>query len=203
MDKRWFQDRLKHLKKTQAQLAEHLGLPAPRITDILNQNRKVSAVESAQIAEFLDVPLAVLVNKLGSGYKTEPLKFIPVVGYVGAGEMVVPLTKGDTEQDLKQIEAPPGIEGDFAVEIRGQSMHPRFRDGDFLVCDRDLGSDLSNCIGKECCVRLVSGEVLIKLCERGNAPDTLTLVSINASAPIMQDVAVQWAAPILWIRPKR
>lgn len=203
MDARWFRDRLKQLGKTQAQMARHLGLPPPRVVDILNESRKVSAIEAADIADFLDVPLNLLVNKLGSAYKQDTTRTIPVVGYVGAGEMIVAFDDHALGDGLREIEAPPGADGDFAVEVRGHSMHPRFRDGDCLVYDRERGTNTDDCIGRECVVALASGELVVKLCEKGSRKGTLTLISINTQTPAMQNVAIQWAAPITWIRPRR
>lgn len=203
MDKQWFKNRLRDLNKTQVQLARHAGMEPSRLSEILGSRREVKIDEAAAFAEFLDVSIDTLLNKLGSGYKPPARSVIPVVGYVGAGEMVLAFDDHALGNGIREIEAPPGAEGSFAVEVVGHSMHPRFKSGDCIVYDREAGLDVSNCYGLECVVETRDGQKLIKLVEQGSRRGTLTLVSINSAFPIMMNVPVEWVAPITWVRPSR
>jgi transcriptional regulator with XRE-family HTH domain len=123
---------------------------------------------------------------------------VPLVGYVGAGESFYPV------DDLAQGSALDGVELELdgadpiAIEVRGTSMMPVYRPGDRLLCSRHRGVDIEACIGKDCIVRLTSGEGYIKKLARGSRSGTYTLLSYNAD-PIY-DVTLEWCAPVLWVR---
>ena len=98
------------------------------------------------------------------------------------------------------IEPPPGTdEHAVAVEIRGDSMWPAYDDGDIVVYEPPL-DDLSPLLGRQCVVRTEDGRSFVKVLTAGGAPGVYTLVSFNA-API-QNVRIEWAARISWIRKK-
>ncbi len=123
---------------------------------------------------------------------------IPLVGYVGAGETFYPV------DDLAQGEALDGVEftlegaDPIAIEVRGTSMLPVYRPGDRLLCSRYRGADIDSCVGRDCVVRLTSGEGYIKKLARGRRKNHYTLLSYNAE-PI-EDVELDWCAPVIWIK---
>lgn len=55
-------------------------------------------------------------------------------------------------------------------------------------------------IGRRAVVRLADDRVLVKTVRRGSQSGLYTLVSLNA--PDIEDVALLWAAPIDWIKPR-
>jgi plasmid maintenance system antidote protein VapI len=63
-DKVWFKTRLKLLGKSQRGLAQHLGLDAARITEILNNKRRVSYDEAVDMSEFFETDLDLIVAGL-------------------------------------------------------------------------------------------------------------------------------------------
>ena len=66
MDKRWFQDRLRQLRKTQRGLAKHMGLDPSRITEILNESRSIKIEEAVEMSDYLETSLDDLVTRLGA-----------------------------------------------------------------------------------------------------------------------------------------
>jgi len=202
-DKRWFQERLKALGKSQRGLAAHLGLDAARITEIFNKRRRVSYDEAVDIAEFLEVGLEEVVSRLGKTYAAPGRRRIPAIGYVGAGEVIYALDDHELGAGFEEIEAPPGAgDSGFAVVVRGNSMAPRFKDGEYLGYSRELGFNPEHCYGHECVVQTRDGRKLVKMVERGGRPGAFTLVSINASVPIEHDIELDWLAPVIWHRLK-
>jgi repressor LexA len=89
-----------------------------------------------------------------------------------------------------------------AIEIFGNSNAPAYRDRDMLFCRRHTGRDLPNAIlGRDCVIRTRTGECLIKQTLKGQRPGTYTLRSVsNPVAKVLKNVALKWAAPIVWIR---
>lgn len=128
---------------------------------------------------------------LGRG--TAGKKPVPLVGFVGAGAEVFAIDDGGF---LDEIEAPPGIgPSAVAVQVKGDSMYPRYMEEDTLIYDAHV--PLPNADGQECVVALPDGRRFVKVV-RVNGQGTVTLESFNA--PPMRDVVVEWAAPILWVR---
>ena len=200
MEKQWIQQRLRQLGKTQRGLAQHMGLDPSRITEILNKNRSIKIEEAVEIAEYLETPLDDLMPKLGTAIAQGMRASSLVVGYVGAGEIVLSIDDHAKGGGLYKIEAPQGEGGGVCVVVRGSSMAPRFKDGEHLGYSRDEGLDLANCYGRECIVQTEDGRQLVKIVEPSGSPGKVTLVSVNSSTPIEQNVAVEWIAPVTWVK---
>lgn len=126
---------------------------------------------------------------------------VPVVGDVGAGQEVFPYDDHALGGGLEEVDAPEGVGGapTVAVRIRGDSMHP-MRDGWLLFYRRDQQGVPEGCLNRLCIVKLADdGPMLVKEIRRGYRPGRFVLASWNA-APL-EDVQVDWAAPVLSIRP--
>jgi phage repressor protein C with HTH and peptisase S24 domain len=122
---------------------------------------------------------------------------VPVVGYVGAGEVVHSF---DTVEPLEWITPPkrPGAEDTNAVIVRGDSMWPAYKPGDLLFyvpCD----TIADNAMDQDCVVRLATGEMYVKTLKRGTAPGRYRLASCRSSVPDIDDVEVAWAAKVRWV----
>lgn len=200
MEKRWFQDRLRQLGKTQRGLAKHMGLDPSRITEILNQSRSIKIEEAVEMAEYMETSLEDVVSKLGAFVNRDAKASSLVVGYVGAGETVYSVDDHEKGSGLYKIDAPQGEGGGVCVVVRGNSMSPRFRDGEHLGYSREDGLDLAKCYGRECVVQTKDGRQLVKIVEPGNAVGEVTLVSVNSATPIEQNVPVEWVAPVTWVK---
>ena len=117
---------------------------------------------------------------------------LPIVGLVGAGSEIFPQDDGGR---LDDVEAPPGLNsGAIAVIVRGDSMFPRYFDGDLLIYDEHVAAKTAN--GQECVVALTDGRKMVKVV-RFRA-GIVTLESYNA-API-DDAQIDWVAPIKWVK---
>ncbi len=124
-----------------------------------------------------------------------PERTVKLAGYVGAAQTIYQFD----EDGAGYVDAPPGASPAMqAVEVRGDSMLPLYQDGSLLYYSRQLPPEMM--IGKQCVVRLEDERVLVKTLRRGSQSGLWTLVSLNA--PDIEDVAVQWAAPIDWIKPR-
>lgn len=200
MEKQWFQQRLRQLGKTQRGLAKHMGLDPSRITEILNESRSIKIEEAVEIADYLETPLDDLLSKLGAAIAKGIRASSLVVGYVGAGETVLSIDDHAKGGGLYKIEAPHGEGGSVCVVVRGNSMAPRFKDGEHLGYSREEGLDSANCYGRECVVQTKDGRQLVKIVEPGSRIGEVTLVSVNSSTPIEQNVAVEWVAPVTWVK---
>lgn len=120
-----------------------------------------------------------------------------VVGYVGAGDAAhfYSINQGD----IDEVPTPDGASTDtVAVRIVGPSLGPFF-DQALAFYDNVQRPVTADLVGRLCIVGLEDGRVLIKKLRRGKG-DLFTLIS-QTEDPI-RDVAVEWAARVIDVRPR-
>lgn len=123
-----------------------------------------------------------------------------IVGFVGAGATVIAPPASESSEAIDQTDAPPGLTTDAAaVVVRGDSMWPTCEDGDLLFYD-ERTTDPMRLINKLCICWAADGRVLIKRLRRGSALGLFTLDSANVNMPPIQDIRLDFAAPVLWIK---
>lgn len=170
---------------TQVQLAEQAGC----------KQADVYRIESGEVSHSKYLASILKILHLSEDTKTT----IPVVGYIGAGAEVLAIddhTKGD---GLDQIEAPPGMLNGIALIVRGDSMEPKYSEGEVIYIEKTLYS-LDTLIGEICYIQLSDGRCYLKRLQHGSRPGTFTLISYNA--PAILDVVVERAYPIAFTKPK-
>lgn len=136
---------------------------------------------------------------------------VAVLGYVGAGGQVYPINdlpimpasalmeSEDSTINCEFVDAPPGVSSSeiACVKVRGHSMHPVYKDGEYLFYRRTVDFK-DSFIGEDCIVELQDGRLLLKTLRRGLGNDKFNLDSY--SEPPIVDVSIRWAAPIEWIK---
>ncbi len=173
------------MKLTQAQLAEQAGC----------KQADVFRIESGEVSHSKYLAPLLKVLQLSDEIRA----MIPVVGYVGAGAEVFPIddhTKGD---GFEEIEAPPGMLNGIALIVRGNSMTPKYDDGEVIYIEKTVFS-VDGLIGENCYIQLSDGRCFLKKLQYGSKPGLYTLISYNA--PPIMDVPIERAYPIAFTRPK-
>lgn len=126
---------------------------------------------------------------------------VPVVGYVGAGAVVVPFNDHEPGAGMEEAEAPLGLSDHaVAVIVRGDSMWPAYSEGDLIYYDSELRAP-TECLNREAVVRMPDGRMYVKRLSPGSASRRFTLISYNS--PPMIDAEVEVAAPVLWIKRRQ
>lgn len=173
---------------TQLQLGERLGVNQSTV------NRWLKGSDPrGQHRDAINDLYASLTAPLDS--TAENIMQVKLKGFVGAGQEVYQFD----EDGAGYVEAPPSAtQATEAVEVRGESMWPLYEDGTLLYYSRQLSPDMM--VGKRCIVRLADDRTLVKSIRKGSERGLFTLVSLNA--PDIEDVALMWAAPIDWIKPR-
>jgi len=167
------------------------GLNHGLVSEWLGPKRKAATIEN-----FMAVCNA-LGRSPASVLGSPALKLhIPVVGIVSGGEGWTALD----EHKADPLEFELGDKDVIALEVRGESMEPAYRDGDFLVCQRRAGRNAHNLINSDCVVRTIDGGQFVKILKRGKQPGLFTLKSYNPRFDDMEDVRLEWAARVAWIR---
>src|SRR5438270_2941561 len=169
--------------KTKGGLAQAMGVRAGAVSEILSGLRLIKASEIAPIIEYLE------------------LNSVPIMGRVGAGAAIEPEHEQVPPEGLGEVELPfPIAEETIAFEVAGDSMLPKYENGDVIVVYREQRHPLASFYGEEAAVRLKSGERYLKTIERGKSPTVVNLTSFNAK-PIV-GVKLEWVGEICLSMPK-
>lgn len=147
--------------------------------------RKLAPVLGVQVRDFLD---------------NEARPTVPLVGMVLAGGDQIEFL--DDGGELDRVEAPPGAHDGFAVGVRGNSMAPRFFEGETVFYSRRRGLDPAGFLNRDCVVRLADGRTLLKRVEPGSRRGLYTLRSYNPAVQSIPDAKCVWIAPVVWVKPK-
>jgi repressor LexA len=169
--------------KSKGGLAAAMGVRPGAVSEILAGIRLIKASEIAPIMEYLE------------------LNSVPIMGRVGAGATIEPEYEQVPPEGLGEVELPFPIDEEIiAFEVAGDSMLPKYENGDIILVYREQRHPLSNFYGEEAAVRLKSGERYLKTIERGKSPTLVNLTSFNAK-PI-NGVKLDWIGEICVTLPR-
>lgn len=174
---------LQRTGKSKGGLARAMGVRAGAVSEILGGQRLIKASEIGPIMEYLE------------------LNFVPIMGQIGAGAVIEPEYEQVPPEGLGEIELPfPITEETMAFEVSGDSMLPKYENGDVIVVYREQRHPLTSFYGEEAAVRLKTGERYLKTVERGKSPSMVNLTSFNAK-PIV-GVKLEWIGEICVTLPR-
>lgn len=132
-------------------------------------------------------------------HSSEGPRLIPIVGYVSAGESFVPSDDNESGDGVEHITLSLGDAEQIAVRVRGNSMFPVYRDGDTIIGAKLGRRDPSKFLNRDCIVMTVLGEGYVKRVMTGARRGFFRLRSYNPAYDDIEDVEINWAAPIIWI----
>ena len=163
--------------KTKGGLATAMGVRPGAVSEILSGIRLIKASEITPIIDYLE------------------LNSVPIMGRVGAGAAIEPEHEQVPPEGLGEVRLPfPISEETIAFEVAGDSMLPKYENGDVIVVYREQRHPLASFYGEEAAVRLRTGERYLKTIERGKSAATVNLTSFNAK-PI-NGVKLEWIGEI-------
>lgn len=176
---------------------EELGWSQHDLAAAANSNQStVDRIERGQTRNSKHLSKILLALGLDDGTRS----MVPVVGYLGGGQTVHAIDDHEKGNGFDEIEAPAGVENGIALIVRGDSMAPRYKDGDYVIIEKAF-IDVMSLIGDDCYVKLADGRCFLKTLEAGSRPGRFTLSSIDG--PTLHDVVIELAYPVAWIKPRR
>jgi repressor LexA len=179
LDVKMIERGLEKTGKSKGGLAIAMGVRPGAVSEILSEIRLIKASEIQPIIEYLE------------------LNRVPIMGRVGAGAVIEPEHEQVPPEGLGEIELPfPISEEIIAFEVAGDSMLPKYENGDIIVQRHPA----SSFYGEEAAVRLKTGERYLKTIERGKSPSVVNLTSFNAK-PI-NGVKLEWIGEICVTLPR-
>lgn len=172
----------------QAQFAKEMGVSQGTVS------RWLSGKANPEVAHWVAVK-SFLASRGEKAGDEGHIPSVPLIGAVGAGAVILPLDNGDSPLEYVEpaLKVPAGT---VCVLVKGDSMYPRYFDGE-IIYYRSEPHNPGSVLGRECVVKLADGRMLIKILRKGSAPGLFTLQSWNA--PPIEDVVVDYVAPITFV----
>ena len=179
LDVKMIERGLEKTGKSKGGLAAAMGVRPGAVSELFSGIRLIKASEIQPIIDYLQ------------------LNTVPIMGRVGAGAVIEPEHEQVPPEGLGEVELPfPLSEETIAFEVTGDSMLPKYENGDIIVVFREQRHPVSNFYGEEAVVRLKTGERYLKTIERGKSATQVNLTSFNAK-PI-NGVKLEWIGEI-WV----
>jgi repressor LexA len=183
IDAKMIERGLKKTGKSKGGLAAAMGVRPGAVSEIFSGIRLIKASEIEPITEYLR------------------LNWVPIMGRVGAGAVIEPEYEQVPPDGIGEVELPfPTDDETIAFEVIGDSMLPKYQNGDVIVVYKEQRHAVSSFYGEEAVVRLKTGERYLKTIEKGKSPSVVNLVSFNAKA--INGVKPEWIGEIFVTLPR-
>jgi repressor LexA len=183
LDVKMIERGLKKTGKSKGGLAKAMGVRPGAVSELFSGIRLIKASEIEPITEYLR------------------LNYVPIMGRIGAGAVIEPEHEQVPPEGLSDVELPfPFSEETIAFEVAGDSMLPKYENGDIIVVYKEQRHPVASFYGEEAAVRLKTGERYLKRIERGKSASLVNLTSFNAK-PI-NGVKLEWIGEICVTLPR-
>lgn len=181
--------------KSARQAAKHYGWTISTYSAHENGQNGYDEAAAIEYGRAFDVSAGWLLTGEGG---SERQNIVGVKGLVGAGGSIdTGPEQLSSDENLYEIEVLfPLPAGAFALEVRGDSMFPRYDPGDVVICEKQ-SYDFGQMIGWEAVVMTVEGSRYLKRLLNGSRKGLFDLESFNAR-PI-RSVRLEWASKVITV----
>lgn len=171
---------------TQEATAEAMGMSLGGYRKLEYGERRLKAEQIAIAARAFGVQESDVLASIRSAR---------VMGKIGAGAKIEPEFEQVPEEGLYTVDVPFAIpEGIVAFEVYGESMLPRYDDGDVILVYSDQQRSTESLLGEEVAVRTTDGRRYLKRLLRGSAKGYFNLESWNAKT--LENISLEWVGEI-------
>ena len=182
---------------SQASFGQTVGVSQPTVSRWEKEEDFPEDVHVTTMASLAGVTPAEFRYGTGEGHQ---FLTVPIVGYIGAGEAMMPVDDFPKGQGFERVPPPPEVPASdlVAVRIRGDSMRP-LKDGWLVYYRRDQDGIPDDCVGELCIAKVQDGPTYIKELRRGSKPGRFHLLSWSAGTDVLENQPLEWAAPVVAI----
>lgn len=194
VDRDWFRERLEDIQMSQRKLAKHLEIDPAAVTLMLRGERRITTAEAQQIAGLFAVPVTEILRRAGVDVRDD-VRMVPLSGYLTPDASIVQV---EIEDEPDFIEAPADVPGgSYAVQVRD---HASPHDGWVMIISGDK-VDPERVIDRACACSVIDGRLVTGVIKKGYKRGTYNLVITATKPQILENASIEWASPILWIKP--
>ena len=195
IDARWFKNRIAERQLSMRRLSKAIGLDESAMSLILAGKRGVSPQEAKEIADQLMVPLQEVMRHMGVEVLDDVRK-VRIVGHI-AGDGAVHLRETD-----ENVIGPADLPAD-AIALQFRTVGgPMYRRDGWLAFTSSTQSAPAQCVGVLCvAAERDTGALHLATIERGYKAGLFNL--LLESGQLRENVDLEWATPILWLRPRQ
>jgi repressor LexA len=188
-------NKLKSLREergwTHEKAAEEMGVSRSQFIKLERGERRLTIQYINQAAKAFGIRPADIIEDMDDNT-------VPLMGYIGAGSEIMPDMEQVPPEGLDQIHIPfPLPEDMIALEVKGDSMLPVYKDGHVLIVYAEQKKPIAAFYGEDAAVRTSDGRRFLKTIVKGSP---ITLMSFNA-API-ENVGLEWVGEIFAVLPR-
>lgn len=138
-----FKDMLKYFRSrdglSQSDLAKKIGVSTSTISMYEVGKREPDFETEEKIADFFNTDLNILRGRDTERICSPSAVIIPVLGRVAAG---IPLTAAEYIIDTEEISEAMTADGEyFGLQVKGDSMEPRIKNGDVVIVRKQSDAD--------------------------------------------------------------
>lgn len=193
--------------------------PAVPPPNRLREFRKAARLKQAELARLVGTTKEMIgrlergertlgpkwTKLLGAVLKRRPWEFfkdsdrlregvdVPILGVLSSED------RGYAAEGIPKFIEPPET-AQLVAFVIDTSLRPAYERGDVVMCHKD-NETTEACLGKECVVKTRSGALYIKRVYPGTLPGTYRLISVREDD--LDNVQVEWARPVLWVRRQK
>lgn len=192
INKQWFQMQLASKQISQRSLAKLLEIGPSAITNIFNNKRRLTNEEANKIAGLLSLPVTEILRHAGIEV-TEDVRAIPITGYVDGEALVHLLAPDSVDSMLAPADVPRNA---FCLQIR--HLGAQFDGWHAIVGGERLSAN--EMLDRAALVGLHDGRMITGVIRRGYKTKTHNLSTLPYFRTL-ENQLVDWASPILWLKP--
>lgn len=199
-DARWFQDRLADKEISQRKFAKMVGMDPAALHYAIHGKREWKHDELVAFATIVGVPFEEALVHAGLQLPSSSLGkgTVPVAGTVDATGEVKP---GGVEAPRRAPVPPEAPEGTVAVRFKTAQSAAELMDGWLLYYAEGIKRVPPEAIGRLCVAVLANhGHAVAAVVRRGYARGSYNLLPWTPGAGVMENVQLERASPVLWVR---
>lgn len=195
IDTQWFAETLAAKGLSQRGLGRLLDCNASSVNRLINGKRQLRFDEAERLATFLGVGVSEIISHAGVRVAPEGVGKTRLVGYIdGAGEAHI-----DWDARDEFVQSLPGLPpSSVALQYRTAMTAWDSLDGWTVYVEPPNGR-VDHALNRLALVTLESGITVIAFLRRGYKLGKYNIT--NFLGPALENVDVDWAAPVLLIRP--